>query len=711
MTRLSAQQAADFCAQHDLALPQTKRGWTKRLDEEGWTGSVHCHERRLEKGGRGHEYELCAFGEAFVAAWQAAQQRAVLAKAERDDQSERKRQLTAVAPMTLSARQRSVMEARAKILLAIEARQQSDDLSRSRAIAAFIAGPMAFDIADAVRITANDRRTARATISRRTVYGWFALRDEGGVAALAPRPTRTARELDETDWFGDFLPFYARPSKPDITTALRWYAETLDDPAKAPSYGQARRALGKLNAIERHVGREGLLTLKSRMAYVSRSTKNLLPTTIYTADGKTFDAEVAHPVHGRAFKPEITSVVDVATRVCVSVAISLSENTIAVTEALRKAAIGHGIPAIFYVDRGPGYKNKTLDADVSGLMARLSITKMHSLPRNSQARGLIERFHGTAFTPLAKSYPTYCGADMDPEAQQRAFKQSRADLAAFGSSRLLKPWDEFRLDVEAAVAAYNDTPHSGLPEFVDKTGRKRHYSPNEFWAAQVATGFQPVPVDPDEIDDLFRPYEMRTVRRALIEWNRNRFFHMALEPLHGEKVLVGYDLDDANHVWVRRIDRDAEGAMAPGALICVAKFAGNEVDYVPRSFQKAAEERRAKGRLARIDAKRRDVEAELSPGALIEHQDADVIAFPAVDLAAEAPVEVDALPIRPASAKQFFSEDWELALHALQEGLDGLHERQRSTLKRCLNTSADRELFRLKGVDLGRLEALFRDAA
>ena len=286
---------------------------------------------------------------------------------------------------------------------------------------------------------------------------------------------------------------YARPSKPDITRALEKFTETLDDPSKALTYKQMRTVLGKL----RHVGREELLPLKSRMAHVVRGTENLLPTSIYIAAGKTFDAEVAHPVTGSAFRSEITSVLDAKTRKCVAVAISLKENTIAVTEALRKTCVHHGIPAIFYADRGPGYKNKALDADAGGLMARLSITKMHSLPYSSQARGVVERFNGSVWNPLAKDFPTYLSSNMDRESKQRAHKVSRLELKDRGASRLLMDWKEFGDLVQREVEAYNDRPHRGLARY-SETGTQRHMTPNEPWAVHCSQGFEAILVLPEE---------------------------------------------------------------------------------------------------------------------------------------------------------------------------------------------------------------------
>ena len=227
---------------------------------------------------------------------------------------------------------------------------------------------------------------------------------------------------------------------------------------------------------------------------------------LYTGDGKTFDAEIADPVTFRPIRPEITTILDVVTRKVVGIALSRAENKIAVTECLRNACVGHGIPAIFYVD--PGYKNKTFDDDVGGLMGRLAITKMHAAPYGSQAKGRIERPNASIWDVLAKRLPTYIGKDMDKEESKRVHKKTRGEIKEFGRSQTLPTWDEFVKLCEERVAEYNAMPHRGLPKFEDPdTGRSRHMSPDECWDAHVAKGFVPALVSQNEVDDLFRPYE------------------------------------------------------------------------------------------------------------------------------------------------------------------------------------------------------------
>lgn len=561
---------------------------------------------------------------------------------------------------------------------------------------------------------ANDRPTGKFSIGRTALYDWFKLHDEQGVVALAPESTKKAQPIPAE--FSEFLRFYAVGSKRDVPDA---HVDYLKDAERrgvvAPlTVHQVRRILReKLNNIEKHVGREGLLTLRSRMAYVSRSTEDLWPTTVYTADGKTFDAEIADMGTGLPIRPEITTVLDVATRKVVGHSLSRAENTVSVAAALRSSCVEFGIPAMFYVDRGAGFKAHAIDAPTVGLMGRLGITKMHALPYNSQGKGLVERPNATIWDTLAKRLPTYVGDKMDKEAAKRAHKQTRSDIQQFGHSRLLPSWDEFVEMCKARISEYNRTPHSALPKFVDPTtGRKRHMSPDEAWDMHVARGVDLITVHQDEVDDLFRPYEVRTARRALVSLNGNEYFDMALEPYHEMKVAVGYDYNQADRVWVREFDHRAD---QPGRLICVARFAGNEQRYVPVTAQRAAEEQRAKARLKRLGRKVEAVEAELNAPYLLDHH--ETMPIPDLDLRAE-PVPVQEVvqivanePEAPAApARRRFKNDVEFAAYALANP-DKLTPNQKIALQRCVKGPATRQYLETSGIDTEALRTLLRAVA
>lgn len=416
MTFYSAQEIAVAGKRLKLkALPHSKQGVLDHARRWDWYSHGDLCRKRAGNGG-GMEFHISLLPEALQSALHDEESRALVLINQREKKANEIARRERLSTANLSARQRDVMNARSAILSAIELHQIANGMSQRQAIQAFLQNPDALDIADATMVTANDRND-RADISMRTIQRWYSMRDTAGVGALAPLATKEQQEIPS--WFWNFFRFYARPSKPCLTDALGKYKKGLPPHVQPPNYDQVRRLMARLGNVERHRGREGSLTLKSRMAYTIRSTADLLPGCIYTGDGKTFDSEIQHPIHGQPFRPEITSIVDVATRRCVGVSFGLAENAIGVVDALRIACEKNGIPAIFYVDRGAGFKNEVLDNRLTGITERLGITKLHSLPQNSQARGIIERFNGSVWNPLAKEYDTYVGEEMDRQARQR----------------------------------------------------------------------------------------------------------------------------------------------------------------------------------------------------------------------------------------------------------------------------------------------------
>ncbi len=755
---LTAREIAELVADRGGSrFPSSERGVRTHAGVRGWN-TLPDHLTRWRpaeaKGGRpSREYHITLLPEYLRDTIAARFDQASLVRQHQSEQLVDQRKVDALRVAALPAPRRDVMLARADILRSIEGYVIAHQQTRAWGIARFleaqeglvarkeaerrrdtglsltdreVAGLVlrltltaddGFQV-DPVLIAAANDRARSPELSERTLWRWFKDRDEGGILALAPIPPKQAEPIPEA--FFEFMRFYAIPGKPSIADAHRKWLEEADDHRGVQlmklTLSQVTRILReRLNNIEKNVGREGILTLRARMSYVTRTTDDMWPTTVYTADGKTFDAEVADPVSRKPMRPEITSVLDVATRKCVGYAVSRKENVIAVTEALRRSCSVHGICAIFYTDRGAGYKNKTFDDDrFGGLMGRLGITKMHALPYNSQAKGIIERFNHV-WNDLAKRMPTYMGRDMDKEAKQAIHKETRREIKEFGQARRLPSWADFIAAVEKTIADYNDRPHTGLPRYEDpETGRLRHMTPNEAWALHVQNGFEPLSIDPEELDDLFRPHEIRTVHRALVEWNTNEYFHPALEAYHGERVVVGYDLHQADKVWVRELDIE-EGQ--PGKLICVAEFAGNAQRYIPLTAEQKAVEDRSKSALKRLDRRRADKLAELDAPLQLEQQAVEIADF--IDVAPARPAEPVILAVDntatadPATAsprRRVFRSDEELAAWALQHPTE-LTPNQIRILRDCISNSTACKVFEMAGIDTEVLRTLLRAAA
>lgn len=753
----TARELAEIVLRRGIeTLPSTERGVRKYAEDAGWNDGPErlVRWRPAETKGRpSREYHVTLLPEFLRAVLTGWDDMAQLAREYQADVDVEQRKLNALRMAALPSRPRQVVFARAEVMRSIEGYAISHGQKRAWGIAKFLEAQTeyhlrrkieakrdaghrlndgevrslgtaliltaadGFDLAPEKLAMANDRRN-EARISRSSLYDWFKGRaGQQGVLALAPAPPRQDQEIPSA--FKGFLKHYAKPGKPSVRAAFDKY---VDECAKLEGAQPMTLTLDqvqyilrhKLNNIEKNIGREGLLTLRSRLPYIARTTEDMWPTTIYTADGKTFDAEVADPVTRLPVRPEITSVLDVATRKCVGYALSRKENFVAVSEALRRSCLAFGIPAIFYTDRGAGYKNKTFDADVGGLMGRLGITKMHALPYNSQAKGIIERFNHV-WNDLARDQPTYIGRDMDKEAKQAVHKQTRGEIREFGTSRLLPSWGDFVAAVEKTIAGYNDRPHSGLPRFEDpQTGRLRHITPNEAWNAQVLAGFEAVTIDPEEADDLFRPYEFCTVARAQVTLFRNTYFDLALQPYHTQKVMVGYDRHQADRVWVREFDVESG---QPGKLICVAGFMANAQRYVPKPVEQAALENRVKTRLKRAEKKTEAIEAELVATHLLEQEAVEIADF--IDLAPARPAEPVALavdntapagPAQNAPRRRTFASDEELAAWALKHPND-LSPNQIRVLRDCISDSTARKVLEMAGIDTEALRTLLRAAA
>lgn len=506
----------------------------------------------------------------------------------------------AAQPAALKDWQRQTMEARLILLREVErlAAVIGTDRAVHTLIDAAAQGALAPTLAAALP-RALGKGKARATLSRATLYGWLKAHADGGNCALAPIVPQRGPAVPP--WAPFLLGYYQRPQKPALTWALAELAKNPPPGIELPSYDQARRFLMKMGAVEREQGRRGPRELKNLKGFVRRDTGHLLPTDVYSMDGHAFDAEVSHPLHGRPFRPEITTVIDVATRRIVGWSAGLAESAWAVMDALRDAVVAHGIPAILYVDNGSGYRNALMEDEASGFLARLSITMHNSIAYNSQARGAIERLHRTLWVSAAKELPTYIGAPMDPEAKKAAHKLTRAEVKAAGKSRILPAWEAFCRFCEARIAAYNDRPHRGLPQVQTADGSLRHQSPNEAWAAAVERGAVLWRVSEFEAADLWRPYELRTVSRCEVALHGNTYYSPDLEPHHGEQVRVGYEIHDAARVWVRNLD---------GQLIAIAGFEANKRAYFPVSALDRAAEKRAAGRKSRAEKLIDEIEAE-----------------------------------------------------------------------------------------------------
>lgn len=525
-----------------------------------------------------------------------------------------------VSPELLADWQRNCGTARLAIVRHVL--DMADLLGKTKAVEKFATdsknGQLTATLADTVRrANAKAGKDGNAKVSRATLFNWLKLAENAGdnslVAVLAPKH----RDVTMPVWGATLLKLWGQPTKPSLSMVMRELVNVMGG-ENVPSYAQASYFLRThVGNVELERGRMGTRELKNIQPFIRRDTSELFPTDVYTADGHTFDAEVAHPISGRPFRPEITAIIDVASRKLVGFSIDLAESGLAVLDAIRTAVCTNGVMALFYVDNGSGYKNAMMSRDGSGLMDRLGSTLTHSLPYNSQAKGVVERSHQSIWIQAAKRLPTYIGVDMDKEAKQKVFKKTRKDINTFGESKLLLAWDDFMTLCHDEMERYNNRPHHAHPRRHNKlTGRKEHLTPQQVWdeklAMMVNLGKPLVQVHEADMVDLFRPYIERKVLRGEIKMFNHVYFSRDLEQYHGETVHVGYDIHDASQVWVRDVS---------GRLLAVAKFEANTRAYFAQPVIEQAHEKRALGQLKRNDVKRNEILETMSPSRVLEHID------------------------------------------------------------------------------------------
>lgn len=382
--------------------------------------------------------------------------------------------------------------------------------------------------------------------------------------------------------------------------------------AALPSVHAVRRVLSNVPVIVKERFRSTGSAWRSLNPFVRRDWSTLPVNAVWVGDGHCMKMTAFNPLTGNIFRPEVTLVMDAGQRFVVGWSLSLSENVVAVADALRHGMSQHGIPLIYYSDNGGGEKNRVLDADITGILPRLGVEHHTGIPGNPQGRGVIERLNKEIPRDVALSFQTYCskGADKETVMMQQRIMQSAIKATHKGkelTKRQVKARDEIptfeqlMAAIELEVRRYNNRPHSSLPRKEDG----EYYSPAAYRRKLIKE--QNVEIDflsPEELHEMFRPEVTRKTFRGEIQLFNNIYYSYELAAEHGNEVRVSYDIHDANSVIVRRAD---------GSYICDAIWNGNKVDAFAKPVIEQKLEKRVRGRIARATQKIEEAKRELTP--------------------------------------------------------------------------------------------------
>jgi len=444
-----------------------------------------------------------------------------------------------------------------------------------------------------------NQRARGNEVSARSLERWFGMHRDGGWTALLPTaPQPKAPEVAD-DVAAVLGLFHSRDHRfRKLSGAAKEVTRMLgrDFDEWRSLYHRARRVLDKLGQSaeasvalikSRHTGAQR----DAKLPFMRRDASAMDFGDVFVIDGHTFKAKVRHPDHGAPFAPELTVVLDVFTRLIVGWSVNLSENVIAVGDALRHAVGQYGIPAILYGDNGAGETAKTMDCPIDGICARLGIDHRLGLPGKPQGHGIIERSWQTHAINAARRFGSYQGGDVDAGTfrkvaaslakEQRAIKRSEQTGEIIQLTPKAPTWKQFVDGIEVMVHEYNTQHrHRGLPKRSDG----KHMTPMEVFEARVDPS-KLVMLNAMELRTLFMPGVIRTAKRGQVQFFNQLYQAPDLmrRDIDGREVSVRYDIHNPNYVLIYTLG---------GEFVCEAQWDANRIDYFPKPVIQMAREKR-----------------------------------------------------------------------------------------------------------------------
>ena len=219
------------------------------------------------------------------------------------------------------------------------------------------------------------------SLSARTLETWYYRYHEHGLEGLLPKPREDrgrSRVLDP-----ELVELIIRVKRERPRRSLRRIIKILERAGRVPQ-GQLR-----LSTVHRVLARAGL------SARPSREPKRERRSFILEHFGDLWVGDAKHGprviLDGRVRKSYAINLIDCATRYIVGSQICPSEGAVAHEGLLKQALRTYGRPRAYYVDGGSAYKSGSL----INICADLGIHLIHTLPRDAEAKGVIERWQQT----------------------------------------------------------------------------------------------------------------------------------------------------------------------------------------------------------------------------------------------------------------------------------------------------------------------------
>jgi putative transposase len=410
-----------------------------------------------------------------------------------------------------------------------------------------------------------DLFAALGELSWQTIEGWKRkLKKTGGdtlqLADRRGRHRKGRRGLNQIQT--DILLRCAlHPNKPRIAEAIRMAHAVMNAKQIENGLSEATYRRWLQDWIERnyHIwifNREGAKAWNDKCAfYIERDYSLINVGDILVADGHTLNFEVINPWTGKPKRMTLILFLDMKSSMPLGWEIMPTEDTAAISSALRRAIIALGkMPKVIYLDNGRAFKSRFFqgaadfeEAGFAGLYERLGIKTIFAWPYHGQSK-TVERFFGT-FAELERWCPSYSGTSIEhkPPRMMRGEKIHRQLYEKTTGGRVLTLEAAHR-----AIAAWFDI-YAKRPQ----RGHLEGAAPLDLFAEERGPG-----VDKAALSYLMMSLEIKHINRNGISFQGRNYYAPAL---YGRRhpVVIRYDLQDKSALYVFETD---------GEFICQAEM-------------------------------------------------------------------------------------------------------------------------------------------
>jgi putative transposase len=350
------------------------------------------------------------------------------------------------------------------------------------------------------------------------------------------------------------------PNRPRISYVLQ-LAQLIMDKRGINHHSPAtyRRYLEEYKA--RHYdtwvfAREGEKGLNDKVAYnLKRDYSKIAVGDVVVADGHVLNFEILNPWTGKQKRMTLILFYDMKSSMPLGWEIMPTENTSAISSALRRAIITLGkVPKCAYLDNGRAFKAKFFtnspdfdEAGLTGLYARLGIETTFAWAYHGQSK-TVERFFGV-LNEEETWMPTYVGNNIDAK-PPRMNRGEKLHVAL---------WEK----AMGGLVITMEQAHQLIAAFFDKYAN-REQGPDSHLAGQkpgdVFMAGRGPGVDRAELRELMMEESCKRIGQDGIRLLNEYYYHPALYGRR-DQVRVKFDLIDRSSVLVYEAD---------GSFLCEA---------------------------------------------------------------------------------------------------------------------------------------------